>query len=40
MAKSKWPEIKKNIPLIEKWSRDGLDEKQICKNLGIAVSTL
>jgi hypothetical protein len=39
LAKSKWPEIKKNIPLIEKWCRDGLDEKQICKNLGIAVST-
>jgi len=39
LAKSRWPEIKKNIPLIEKWSRDGLNEKQICKNLGIAVST-
>lgn len=40
MAKSKWPQVRDNLILIEKWARDGLTEKQICKNLGISTQTL
>jgi transcriptional regulator with XRE-family HTH domain len=40
MAKSKWPQVQEKLPLIEKWSRDGLTEEQICKNLGISRNTL
>ena len=40
MAKSKWPQVKNKLPLIEKWARDGLTEAQICKNLGISRQTL
>lgn len=39
MAKSKWPEIQEKLPLIEKWSRDGLSEKQMQTNLGIGKTT-
>jgi transposase len=40
MAKSKWPKVKENLHLVEKWARDGLTEAQISKNLGISKSTL
>lgn len=40
MAKSKWPQVKNKLPLVEKWARDGLTEKQMCKNLGISRQTL
>jgi len=40
MAKSKWPQVKKRLPLVEKWCRDGLTEKQVAKNLGISETTL
>lgn len=40
MAKSKWPQVKDKLALVEKWARDGLDEKQIAKNLGISKSTM
>lgn len=40
MAKSKWPQVKDKLTLVEKWARDGLNEKQIAKNLGISRSTL
>jgi len=40
MAKSKWPQVKERLSLIEKWARDGLTEEQIAKNLGISKSTL
>lgn len=40
MAKSKYAEIRKKLPVIEKWVRDGLSEGQIAKNLGISRSTL
>jgi len=39
MAKSKWPEVKENLKLVEKWAKDGLTEKQIAHNLGISVPT-
>lgn len=39
MAKSKWPQVKDKLFLIEMWCRDGLIEKDIAKNLGVAVST-
>lgn len=40
MAKSKWPQVKDKLLLIEKWCRDGLSEEQISKNLGIGKTTL
>ena len=40
MAKSKWDQVQSKIHLVEKWARDGLREDQICKNLGISVTTL
>ncbi len=40
MGKSKWPEIKEKLPLIEKWARDGLSQEQISKNLGISHTTM
>jgi hypothetical protein len=40
MAKSKWDQVKSKLHLVEKWARDGLREDQICKNLGISVTTL
>lgn len=40
MAKSKWAQVKDRLTLVEKWGRDGLDESQIAKNLGISKSTL
>jgi transcriptional regulator with XRE-family HTH domain len=40
MAHSKWPQVEARLGLVEKWARDGLDESQIAKNLGISKSTL
>lgn len=40
MARSKWPQVKDKIMLVEKWARDGLSEEQIAKNLGISRNTL
>lgn len=40
MAKSKWPQVQHKLNLVEKWSRDGLNEVQIAKNLGISKTTL
>lgn len=40
MAKSKWPQVRDKLILVEKWCRDGLTEEQICKNLGISVQTI
>jgi hypothetical protein len=40
MSKSKWPDVREKLPLVEKWARDGLTEAQICKNLGVSVQTL
>lgn len=37
---SKWALVQEKLPLIEKWCRDGLTEKQICTNIGISVQTL
>ena len=39
MAKSKWPQVKERFAEIEVWLRKGLSEKQICRNIGISVST-
>lgn len=39
MAKSKWPQVKDNLKLIEKWAKDGVTERQIAHNLGVSVST-
>lgn len=39
IAKSKWPYVEANLHLIEKWVRDGLNEKQVAKKLGISKST-
>lgn len=36
--KSKWPEVKEKLMLIEKWCRDGLTEEQICTNIGVGHS--
>ena len=40
MAKSKWPEVKSKLKLVEKWALDGLTEKQIANNLGISHETM
>lgn len=40
MAKSKWPQVKDRLELVQKWARDGLSEEQIAKNLGISKTTL
>ncbi|AFV02828.1 MULTISPECIES: transposase [unclassified Dehalobacter] len=40
MAKSKWPDVKEKLILVEAWCRDGLTEEQIAAKLGIGVSTL
>ena len=38
--RSKWEQVKERLAEIEIWLRDGgLTDAQICKNLGIAVST-
>jgi hypothetical protein len=39
MSKSKWPEVREKLLLIEKWARDGLTEAQMHTNLGINHST-
>lgn len=38
MAKSKWPQVKSNLKLIEKWARDGIPEKDMCKALRVGKS--
>jgi len=38
--RSKWPQVEENLILVEKWTRDGLTEEQVCTNLGISVATL
>jgi transposase len=40
MAKSKWPQVKDKLILVQKWARDGLTEEQIAKNLGIGKNTM
>lgn len=40
MGKSKWPQVKKQLPAIENWAGQGLTEIQIAKNLGVGISTL
>lgn len=35
----KWDYVEENLALIEKWARDGLDEKQMFPQLGIKKST-
>jgi hypothetical protein len=35
VSKSKWPQVKEKLLLIEKWCRDGLTEEQICANIGV-----
>ena len=40
MAKSKYQDVKEKLTLVEGWARDGLTDKQIAYNLGIAMSTL
>ena len=40
IAKSKWDQVKDKLHLVEKWSRDGLTEDQIGKNLGISKNTV
>ncbi len=37
--KSKWDEVRTRLPEIEGWLKKGLTEAQVCKNLGVAVST-
>lgn len=37
--KSKYEVVKDNFPQIEKWLKNGVTEKQIAKNLGIAMSS-
>lgn len=37
--KSKWPGVEARFAEIEIWLRDGLSEEQICKNLGVGVTT-
>jgi hypothetical protein len=39
MAKSKWPQVKENLFLVQMWCRDGMLEKDIAKKLGVSVST-
>lgn len=37
--RSKWPEVESRFAEIEIWLREGLFEEQICKKLGIGVTT-
>ena len=37
--KSKYDIVKENFPNIKKWLKDGVTERQIAKNLGIAMSS-
>ena len=39
MAKSKWPNVKEKLFLIEMWCREGFLEKEIARKLGISIST-
>lgn len=39
MAKSKWLQVKEKLFLIQMWCREGMLEKDIAKNLGVAIST-
>ncbi|HEY5563862.1 MAG TPA: hypothetical protein VIK72_19270 [Clostridiaceae bacterium] len=38
--RSRWPEIREKLTLIEAWVRNGLSNKQVADNLGINVATL
>lgn len=38
MSVGNWPKVKENLNLVAKWARDGLSEKQICKNLKIGTT--
>ena len=40
MPNEKWETVREKLMLVEKWKRDGLTERQICKNLGICETTL
>lgn len=40
MARSKWEVIKDKLILVEGWAREGLNNEQIAKNLGINPDTL
>lgn len=39
MAKSKWPLIQEKLGQIEQWTKDGLSEIQIIRNLGVGKTT-
>lgn len=39
MAKSKWPQVRDNLKLIEKWAREGVHEKAMATNLGVSVTS-
>lgn len=39
MARSKWPQVRERFAEIEIWLKQGLAEKQICKNLGVGKTT-
>ena len=39
MAQGKWPQVRDNLLMIQKWAREGLTEVQICKNLRIGKTT-
>ena len=40
MTICKWEEVKNRIPEIKEWAKEGLTEEQICRNIGISVTTL
>jgi hypothetical protein len=39
ILKTKWEDVRKKLSLIAAWARNGLSEKQMAHNLGIAYST-
>jgi len=39
VLRARYEEVEAKLPLIEGWAKDGLSEKQIASNLGIAYST-
>jgi hypothetical protein len=39
MCKSKWPDVKEKLTLVQGWARSGLNDEQIAANLGIALAT-
>lgn len=40
MARTKWSLVKSRLKMVEGWSKNGLTESQICKNLGVNRTTL